>query len=368
MHSSARGRRVIIGALGCLALVGPCVDAASQVDYKRQVGVYVWGTLTSGLRTAAADVKRLGADGVVRIYIGPGASWDPVDKNDNSPLDVKIRRADYREFLAAFPVVMLTAYDVASFGYYKAARMDSARLAQVKDEMRRFTIELARTPGRKIVSNWEFENDCPADQWAGCLEYYQARLDGIAEGKRKAAALGYPGRVFTAFEFTIVPGFAGKPSGLVDIGAKLQGVDFLSYSAWWSIGADADAPRLRKGFVYLVRMLHDFAVRRNLTPKLIIGEFGEYWDMHPTAGRLKAIVDACLDNGVEYLFNWVLYDQPGQKDEWGRDASHFGKYRLDGSLTPQGEAFRGWFSAPARRAMTPRPPMAAPPAPLDTGP
>src|SRR5713101_4934414 len=353
MQSSAPGQRIVIGALGCLALVGPCVHAASPADYKQKVGVYVWGTLAPGLPAAAADVKRLGADGVVRVYIGPGASWDPADKNDHSPLDVKIRRRDYREFLAGFPVVMLTAYDVASFGHYKAERMDSARLAEVRDELRKFTIELAKTPGRKIISNWEFENDCPGDKWAGCLEYYQTRLDGIAEGRRKAAALGYPGQVFTAFEFTIVPGFAGKPSGLVEIGTKLKGVDFLSYSAWWSIGADFDAPRIRKSFEYLFRLLHDFSVSRNMTPKLIIGEFGEYWDMHPTAERLKAIVDTCLDNGVEYLFNWVLYDQPGQKDERGRDASHFGKYRLDGSLTPQGEAFRSWFSAPARRATAP---------------
>ena len=24
---------------------------------------------------------------------------------------------------------------------------------------------------------------------------------------------------------------------------------------------------------------------------------------------------------MDYLFNWVLYEQPGEKDEWGRDAS-----------------------------------------------
>ena len=349
MHSLAPSRRLVIGALGCLAFLGSCLPAASTADYKDRVGVYVWGTLASGLPSAAVDLKRLGADRVVRVYIGPGTSWDPADNNDNSPLDVKIRRKDYREFLAAFPVVMLTAYDGASFGRYKAARMDAARLAEVRDELRRFTVELAKTPGSKIISNWEFENDCKADNWAGCLEYYQARLDGVAEGKRKTATLGYPGQVFTAFEFTIVPGFAGKPSGLVEIGTKLKGVDFLSYSAWWSIGANADASKMRKGFEYLVHLLRDFAARKNLTRKLIIGEFGEYWDMHPSAERLKAIVDACLDNGVDYLFNWVLYDQPGQTDEWGRDASHFGKYRLDGSLTPQGEAFRSWFFAPARR-------------------
>jgi hypothetical protein len=80
----------------------------------------------------------------------------------------------------------------------------------------------------------------------------------------------------------------------------------------------------------------------------VIGEFGEYWNMFPDGARMKALVDASLDNGIEYLFNWVLYDQPGNKDEWGRDASHFGKYSLDRMLTPQGEAFRRWFRAAAR--------------------
>jgi hypothetical protein len=87
--------------------------------------------------------------------------------------------------------------------------------------------------------------------------------------------------------------------------------------------------------------------------------------MHPTAERLKAIVDLCLDNGADYLFNWVLYDQPGQKDEWGRDASHFGKFRLGGSLTPQGETFRSWFSN--ARTLVPLTPGPSPQSPTRPG-
>ena len=58
---------------------------------------------------------------------------------------------------------------------------------------------------------------------------------------------------------------------------------------------------------------------------------------------MKALVDASLANGIEYLFDWVLYDQPGNKDEHGRDASHFGKYGQDRMLTPQGREFHKWF-------------------------
>ena len=140
---------------------------------------------------------------------------------------------------------MLTAYDAASSERYKWVLLDAAHLAATTDEFRRFTLELAKTPGRKIISNWEFENDCPPDRWAGCIAYYQARLDGILNGRAEAKALGYPGDIKTAFEFTIVPGFAGRPSGLVEAATKLKGIDYISYSAWWSIGWDASAIKMR---------------------------------------------------------------------------------------------------------------------------
>src|SRR5690242_1834101 len=325
-----------------LLLTGSLAAAPAR-DYKDKVGVYVWGKLGGGLDAVRADIKRLGADHVVRVYIGPGALWDPSGKADNSPLDLKVQRADYRAFLSGFPVVMLTSYDSASWDHYKKGRLDASHLTATKEEFRRFALELAKTPGRKIISNWEFENDCTVPQWPACREYYQARLDGIADGQKQAKALKYPGAVFSAFEFTVVPGFKGKQSGLADFAPQLKGVDFLSYSSWWSIGWDADAPKVYKDFAYVAGLLHGAAAERKLTTRLIIGEFGEYWNVHPDGARLKALVDASIDNGIEYLFNWVLYDQPGNKDEWGRDASHFGKYRLDRMLTPQGEAFRHWF-------------------------
>jgi hypothetical protein len=334
---------MITRALATALLLLGSLDAASPAEFRQHVGVYVWGKLGSGLEDAAADVQRLGADRVVRVYIGPAASWDPSGKDDNSPLDVKVERADYRAFLAKFSVVMLTAYDSASFEKYKWGHLDAEHLAATRDEFRRFTLELARTPGRKIISNWEFENDCHADQWEACAEYYQARLDGTLQGRKEAKAQGLPGEILTAFEFTVVPGFQGKPSGIVDVGAKLKGVDYWSYSSWWSIAWDRDAAGVYKDFEYLAHFLRDFATEKKLTTRLIIGEFGEYWDQHPTSERMKALVDASLANGIEYLFDWVLYDQPGNKDEHGRDASHFGKYGQDRMLTPQGREFHKWF-------------------------
>jgi hypothetical protein len=333
-----RAIRLVAAAALALGLRG-----ATPADYRQRLGVYVWGKLAAGLPAAAADVHKLGPIGAVRVAIGP--TWDPTGKTDNSPLDVKVRRADYRAFLAAFPVVMLTAYDSASSGKYKYGRLDAAHLAATRDEFRRFTLELAKTPGRKIVSNWEFENDCPADQWISCEEYYQARLDGILQGRKEAKALGSPGEILTAFEFTIVPGFNGRESGLAGAATRLKGLDFISYSCWWSIGADATAGKVFQDFKYVVPLLRTFAAGKNLPGRVIVGEFGEYWNMHPTGERMKALVDASIDAGTEYLFDWVLYDQPGTNDEHGRDASHFGKYTLDRALTPQGIEFQRWFTA-----------------------
>jgi hypothetical protein len=333
--------RSVAPALLCALALAGSLRAAGPADYRQRVGVYVWGKMAGGLEAAVTDIKRLGATGAVRVAMTP--TWDPTGKIDKSPLDVRIRRADYRALLAAFPVVMLTAYDSVTNDRYKRVRLTAAQLASARDEFRRFTIELARTPGRRIVSNWEFENDCEPARWASCQEYYQARLDGIADGRKQAKAQGLLGEVLSAFEFTVVPGFAGKPSGLVEVGAKLKGVDYVSYSCWWSIGHDAAASKVYQDFEYAARMLRDFLAGKRLASKLIIGEFGEYWDLHPTSERMKSLADSSLANGVEYLFNWVLYDQPGNKDEWGRDASHFGKYTLERALTPQGREFQRWF-------------------------
>jgi hypothetical protein len=346
----------------CLTVAAVLVSglaAATPAEFRQHVGIYVWGHLRSvpngGLAQAAADLKRLGADGLARVYIGPGAPWNASGTPDNSPLDVKARRADYRAFFAAFPVVMLTAYDSANYNKYKDGHLTPQQLTATRDEFRSFTLELAKMPGRKIVSNWEFENDCAAGkpankqraQWDACREYYQARLDGIREGRTEARSLGYPGEVLSAFEFTIVPGYVGKPSGLVEVGGKLSGVDYFSYSSWASIGWDYDAPTMYKSFEWGAQILHRFSADHHLSDHWILGEFGEYWDQHPTSERMKTLIDAALAGGFQYLFDWVLYDQPGEKDDHGRDASHFGKYTLEGALTPQGKAFRSWFGGAA---------------------
>jgi len=331
------------------------------------------------LAAAAADAKSLGADHVVRTFIGPWSDNPPYDDDLRTLLD-KTASGDYRPLLDGFPVVMLTAYDSVSYPSDFRSREPEAGsrvgvceqagrvrvchpslsisrnlaalpeeeverlLGAVRSEFRMLSFELAKQDRTFILSNWEAENDVPdARLWPAYTRYLQARLEGIIEGREAARREGYPAKVFTAFEFTIVPGFAGKPSGLVEIGSKLRGLDYLSYSAWWSIGSDYNARTMQDSFRSAFQTIRGFARRNGLPERLILGEFGEYWDANPTAERLRAIVDVSIAEGVEYLFNWVLYDQPGEKDELGRDASHFGKFSLDRTLTPQGKAFREWF-------------------------
>jgi hypothetical protein len=301
-------------------------------------------------------------------------------------------RLDYQELLRSFPVVVLTAYDSASFsapyrGSHQAsdrlsektnatisrtpfrnvvpnflrfadalptgdasARLSDDYLTAVREEFRRFAFELSRTPGKKIISNWEFENDCPdVRTWDICRTYYQARIDGIVAGREQARRLGYPAEVYTMFEFTIVPGFAGRLSGLVEVGGKLRGVDFWSYSSWWSFNNPfTSAEGVKGSYVGAVRLIDEFAVSRGLSRQIMIGEVGELWDLFPQGDRLKAAIQGALEAGAVYVFNWVLYEQPGQRDEFGRDASHYGKFFLNRTLTPQGEMFRRFLWEPYR--------------------
>ncbi len=67
--------------------------AASPETIQRKVGIYIWGQMPD-LISAASDAKRLGADQVTRIFIGP--RWDPPPfEKDLRPLDEKMTRADY---------------------------------------------------------------------------------------------------------------------------------------------------------------------------------------------------------------------------------------------------------------------------------
>lgn len=357
------------------------ISAATPEQIRERVGIYIWGNVPD-LSAAVDDARSTGADRVVRAFIGPWSDTPPYH-DDVRPLAEKVGDAGYQKMFREYQVIMLTAYDSYSYGSeYGAAdslselqdRSETFRvrdrpnagkieqpslgiarhlarmsrkesreyLQRVKAEFADFTYALARHARTFIISNWEAENDVPdAGYWPWFHGYLQARLDGILEGRARALRARLPGRVFTAFEFTIIPEFTGRPSGLMVLGRNLRGVDYMSYSSWWSIGSGFDAQTMQESFREALRR-----IRGNVsnTQRLIIGEFGEYWNAYPDARSLRAIVDVSLDEHVEYLFNWVLYDQPGEWDDHGRNASHFGKFTKKRILTPQGRAVRQWVA------------------------
>jgi hypothetical protein len=356
------------------------VAAATPEQIREALGIYVWGNVPD-LSVAVDDARSIGADHAIRAFIGPWSDTPPYH-DDCRPLTVKLSDAGYRKLIQEYQVIMLTAYD--SFSYTreygeadtptelmaraatvsaalrpnhgkienpslgivrhlaKISRRESDEYLQhVKQEFSDFAFALGQFNRTFIISNWEAENDVPdIAYWPWFRRYLQARLDGIADGRIRAAKGKLPGRIFTAFEFTIIPGFAGKDSGLERIGMQLGGVDFLSYSAWWSIGSDFDAATMKASFHEAIGRIR---AKLEAHQQLIIGEFGEYWNEHENAERQRAIVDTAIDEQVKYLFNWTLYDQPGEHDEHGQDASHFGKFTQARELTPQGEAMKLWF-------------------------
>lgn len=334
-------------------------------EIKGKLGIYVWGELAKSadpLFAAIEDVKSMGADQVVRTSISP--YWDPrvatAGESQFLPLYQKMHRADYWEFFNSFPVVMITAYDAASYPTrYRLAEENAGRqlmLREVSREFQLFAYNLAcEIPnGTFIISNWEAENDVTVateEAWNRYLEYIQARLNGVIAGREEAESSGCSGRVYNAFEFVDIKALGGewdqqtsKFSGTT-FAPRFRGLDFLSYSSWNSIGYMHPPDYVRASFTEAIRNIRSFAREHGITDKLIIGEFGELWDLYPNSenSRLETIVETSLAEGVEYLFNWVAYDQPGNGvmvgDKW-YDQSHFGKLYQNRELTLQGESFR----------------------------
>jgi len=182
--------------------------SATDDQIRQKVGIYVWGQLPSvdePLIRASTDIKSLGATGPIRIAISP--YWDPKPNvNPNEPLYEKIMRRDYWTVLNSFPVVMITAYDSASYPWqYRNCLSEIScgpLLAEVRREFQWTAFELAKIPGNFIISNWESENDvAESEKWDAYRAYLQARIDGIIAGRTMAKKLGYSGNVYTAFEF-----------------------------------------------------------------------------------------------------------------------------------------------------------------------
>lgn len=368
----------------CLLLL---VSPAPAQTYADRVGIYAWWIVPrtqieeDPLSAAVDRLKSLGAKRA-RFTISP--TWDPNgDRERLTPLPEKILRPSYRKAVCAFPVVTLTAYDLASYTepgpLYRLERNRlsdfewAALFAAVRSEFRSFGRQLALIQagcgieGHDIrVSNWEWENDegPHAEGRAIYLEYLQARADGLADGAEEGRLLtGYPVKIASQAEFTDIRDSYiqrwqrehAQPSRLPafpEAALSLDKVPFVAYSSWRSIfhtGAVKDSRE-----VSVSALKEDLARARQATQSagraLTIGEIGFLRDHDDAEGSvLQAILQAAVASGIEGAELWVIYDQDGQgvhADGKFIDQSKFGQFTVPGQITPQGAVVRELLKQP----------------------
>ena len=315
----------------------------------------------------------------VREVVSPGPWWDPLgDSSDLSPIAEKIQRADYVRKFAAFRVVNLSVFETVSFDpaggppvYAQAAKVTPQYLEAVRNEHSNGCYAATRLSagyGTLIrVGNWEAAHMFPPDaDWtpqqdggaSRAMRYFQARIDGCNEGRARALAEGYRGKVQIFFEYVYQQsgprddGTPGTVSDMVEGLRNLRGVDLWSYSSWESIlyGDDIQATALANAnsFRAAIATFKDVcsALLAGDSCRFMIGEFGYQNTREENPAVLQAIVNTTLDEGAEAVVSWILYDDPSQ-GAFG----FFGSYDSEHQLTRQGEMFRKLLlvSRPRRR-------------------
>ena len=359
----------LLGVLLAVQLLGanPGLNA-------RRVGIYHWGGRMS--RSVAQGVDAIAEVGatVVRITLSPRYLRDYNMATNcaagfslqSAAADPEIDRALSRRDV---DVVMITAYDGTSFGDCETPRFlnpdffTTEHRAAVVAEYSDFALYLSRkfrnTHKRFILSTWESDNQvycgaayqyvedasfreyCQANYTrlyggvpspnaalAGLRIWFQARYDGIADGRRRAQGEGIGGmRVYSAPEMNVVRVLRGHgyPSVLYDV-LPYVNFDYVSYSAWESINFDDSVPRLREDLNRIRDVIGSTA--------LIIGEsgFSRSSSGSQVVTRVDEVLRAALDWGVEYVIHWELFDQD---ENWNS-----GLYDLNGAPTPLESYFR----------------------------
>jgi hypothetical protein len=365
-----------------LILVLSSTAAASPGSLANSVGVYNWGgRYATSMSEGVERIARLGGH-VARVVLSPtyyrdyniGATCYPAYS-----LSAIAREPDVKSALdnASLSVLMLTAYDGVSFGDCEHARFvnpsfyTSANTAALVQEYSDFTLYLYQTyqgtNKQFIVSDWEgdnavycegayayatapaFRSNCDANYAAlygnssaaesieGLKLWYQARWQGIGDGRNRAAAQGIAGvRVDFAPEFCSVRALhdAGFASVLYDV-LPLVTVDYVSYSAYESINSADPAATL----------IADLNTIRSVagTGAIVIGEsgFSRFAWGAQAVPRTDTVISTALAWGVAYVIQWNLYDGDRQGD--------FGLFDLNGNATPIGAYFQSKLS-PGRDA------------------
>jgi len=211
------------------------------------------------------------------------------------------------------------------------------------------------------ISNWEGDNElyCNAatlyainaafrsacdgkrhtsDVLAAYRQFLTLRHEGITQGKRRARKDGFTGvTVREVMEISSVRFLKDRhfESMLYDVIPQLPEADYISYSAWESLGnPDQLAADLRE-------------LQTRFNGRAMVGEFGFDGGADPLAADHAAAALAVMRKApVGYAMWWQIFDQPplvGLDDQ-----GMYGLYDDNGHLTTIGARLREQFSTAAR--------------------
>jgi hypothetical protein len=338
------------------------------------VGIYHWsGKAARSLTQGVQAVAEMGGS-AIRLVLSARSG---LDYNlgprclDDFRLAEFLGDSDVKQSLAnnSIRTYMLTVYDGTSFHdcekqlFLHPQFYSPENRTRLIQEYSDFAYELIRAHAHSgktfIVSNWESDNAIycgssysytsnaefrrmcdaeypsyyggnagPAQSLAGLREWFTARWEGVAHGRRRAEAEGFDGvAVYLAPEINSVRDLreAGLASVLTDV-LPFVPFDYVSYSSWESLNRGGAREELA------VDMDTIRTIAR--TDGIIIGEIG-----YPSGRFGDAAVDRTVSAlataakwGARYLFHWVLYDDAS--------ASGHGLYDVNGALTPMGAYFK----------------------------
>lgn len=361
-------RKLTCGAI--VVLIAPSLWAQAP---SARIGIYHWGgQYPHSIAEGVAAIAGLGGH-FARVALSPLYLRDYNIANVCFPqfsLALAARTPDLQQAFAnpAIRVYMITAYDGVTYGDCRTPKfLDPSffsrdHTAAVIREYSDFTLSLYQTHAGSqkqfILSNWEsdnavycgqaytyatdpaFRSTCqlqyasgygvpgPEVAFQGLQIWFNARAEGIADGRARALAAGLDGvGVYSAPEFNIVRALHdnGWPSVLYDV-LPSASFDYVSYSAWESINTSSPASTLQTDLDTVRDVIGSSAI--------IIGEtgFSRLDNDRQTVALTSAVVSAALAWGVPYLVQWQLYDT---------DAAHaYGLYDLTGRATPLADWFR----------------------------
>lgn len=186
-----------------------------------------------------------------------------------------------------------------------------------------------------FANNPAFRSSCEAkrntmDVLTAYRQFFELRQQGIDTGRARALREGLKGvSVVSVIEVSALRFLkeAHLPSMLEDVIPSVTMPDYVSYSAWESIGLPAEQ---------LFRDLDD--LQKRFQGHAMVGEFGFDRGLDQSAvERTVSAISAMRRARVNYSIWWQIFDQPPLAGL--NDKGLYGLYDDQGKLTAPGKAF-----------------------------